>query len=528
MTGVLAPYRSVFSSGAPAGHDGFAQLVWAEWTKFRSVRGWVAGMLVAGLLTVGVGLLSHGECGSQNGPSAPVVTGGPFCSHPLGPGGEAVTDGFYFVHRSLGSNGSITVRVTSMTGSYSPQGVSTLLRRGLQPWSKAGIIVKASTAAGSVYAAMMVTGSHGVRMQWNYTSDAGGLAGVVSSASPRWLRLIRSGDVIRGYDSLDGTHWSAVGTATLAGLPATVPAGLFAASPDYAVVTSQSLGSGSGTGGPSQATAAFDRVTLQGARPLGTWAGTAVGGSPGGPYPVLGFRQSGGGLVVSGSGDIAPVPPSGEGSVANTLIGAFAGLIALVIVAAMFITAEYRRGLIRITLTASPHRGRMLAAKAIVVGSAAFVVTLPAALASPLIEEPRARSRGIFVYPVPVLTEIRVVAGTAALLAVAAVLALALGAVLRRSAATVTAVIAVIVLPYFFAVPLAVLPAGAADWLLRVTPSAGFAIQQPYPAYPQVTFAYTPGNGYYPLAPWAGFAVLCAWTALALGLAVYLLRRRDA
>jgi hypothetical protein len=86
----------------------------------------------------------------------------------------------------------------------------------------------------------------------------------------------------------------------------------------------------------------------------------------------------------------------------------------------------------------------------------------------------------------------------------------------------------VIVLPYFFAVPLAVLPTGAGDWLLRVTPAAGFAIQQPYPAYQQVTGSYTPGNGYYPLAPWAGFAVLCAWTALTLGLAGYLLHRRDA
>jgi ABC-type transport system involved in multi-copper enzyme maturation permease subunit len=96
---------------------------------------------------------------------------------------------------------------------------------------------------------------------------------------------------------------------------------------------------------------------------------------------------------------------------------------------------------------------------------------------------------------------------------------------LRRGAATVTAVI---VLPYFFASPLAVLPAGAADWLLRLTPAAGFAIQQPYPAYPQVTASYTPQQGYYPLAPWAGFAVLCAWAALALGLAMYSLRRRDA
>jgi ABC-type transport system involved in multi-copper enzyme maturation permease subunit len=522
---VLTPYRSA----APAGHDGFAQLLWAEWIKFRTVRGWIVAMIVAGLLTVGVGLLSHGECGSQAGPSAPVVAGGPACASPLGPGGEAVTDGFYFVHRPMGSDGSITVRVTSMTGSYSPDGVSAQdLKPGLQPWSKAGIIIKASTTEGTAYAAMMVTGRHGVRMQWNFTGDAGGLGGAVSAASPRWLRLTRTGDTVTGYDSLDGRHWSAVGSVTLTGLPPTALAGLFAASPDHAVVTSRSAGGGSGSGGPSQATAAFDRVTLRGAWPTSAWTGTAVGGALGGPYPVLGYHQSGSGLVVSGSGDIAPVPPSGEGSVANTLIGAFAGLITIVVVAAMFITAEYRRGLIRVTLAASPRRSRILAAKAIVVGVGAFVVALPAVVAATLIEEPLARSRGIFTDPVPVLTEVRVLAGTAALLAVAAVLALALGAILRRSAVTVTAVIAVIVLPYFFAVPLALLPAGAADWLLRVTPAAGFAIQQPYPAYPQVISAYTPGNGYYPLAPWAGFAVLCAWTALALALAMYLLRRRDA
>jgi hypothetical protein len=46
--------------------------------------------------------------------------------------------------------------------------------------------------------------------------------------------------------------------------------------------------------------------------------------------------------------------------------------------------------------------------------------------------------------------------------------------------------------------------------------------------YPQVAAGYTPVNGYFPLAPWAGMAVTCAWAALALALAAYLLRRRDA
>jgi ABC-type transport system involved in multi-copper enzyme maturation permease subunit len=208
------------------------------------------------------------------------------------------------------------------------------------------------------------------------------------------------------------------------------------------------------------------------------------------------------------------------------LLGAFAGLIAVIVVAAMFMTAEYRRGLIRVTLAASPRRGRVLAAKAVVIGSATFIAGLAGASAAVPVGERLIRSNGNFILPVSTLTELRVVAGTAALLALAAVLALALGALLRSSAGAVTAVIAAIVLPYLLATT--VLPAGLADWVLRMTPAAGFAIQQSMPQYPQVSASYTPVNGYFPLAPWAGFAVLCGFAVLALGLAVILLRRRDA
>jgi ABC-type transport system involved in multi-copper enzyme maturation permease subunit len=197
------------------------------------------------------------------------------------------------------------------------------------------------------------------------------------------------------------------------------------------------------------------------------------------------------------------------------------------VVATLFITAEYRRGLIRTTLAVSPHRGRMLAAKAVVIGSVTFVAGLVAtAIAVPLAER-LLRANGNHIFPVTPLTELRVMVGTAALLAVAAVLALAVGAMLRRSAVAVTAVIVAIVLPYVLAVG-AGLPAGVSQWLLRLTPAAAFAIQQSLPQYPQVTAAYTPSDGYFPLAPWAGFAVLCGYAALTFGLAVHLLRRRDA
>lgn len=117
-------------------------------------------------------------------------------------------------------------------------------------------------------------------------------------------------------------------------------------------------------------------------------------------------------------------------------------------------------------------------------------------------------------------------AGTAAPLATAAVLAVGLGALLRRGATAVTTAIVVVVLPYLLAVT--VLPSDAADRLLSVTPAAAFAVQQAAREYAQVANVYTPIHGYFPLPPWAGFAVLAGWAAAAMAAAAVMLRRRDA
>ena len=82
----------------------------------------------------------------------------------------------------------------------------------------------------------MVTGSHGVRMQYDYTGDKAGAAGPVSLASPRWLRLTRAGNMLTGSESTDGANWRDIDTARLAGLPAMVEAGLFVTSPQETLV----------------------------------------------------------------------------------------------------------------------------------------------------------------------------------------------------------------------------------------------------------------------------------------------------
>jgi ABC-type transport system involved in multi-copper enzyme maturation permease subunit len=542
MTAV-APYRPQVG---PA-RDGFAQLLRAEWTKFRTVRGWTVTLLVTVLVMAGFGLLSAAgttsSCqqasGSSQGGSSGQARSGAGCMprFPLGPGGEPVTDSFYFVHQPLTGNGSITVRITSLTGLVQPangsQGPGDT-QPGLEPWAKAGIIIKENLNQGSAYAAMMVTGDHGVRMQWNYTADAPGLSGAVgpaglgqqeSGANPRWLRLTRSGDVITGYDSADGANWAQVGTATLSGLPPTVQVGLFGASPDYTNVT-QNFGGGTSQngGGPTQATAVFDHVTLTGGT-AGSWAGAYIGAAD--ASGIGSYHQAGGRFTVTGSGDIAPIA-EGHGGPADAaltineyLLGTFAGLIALAVIAAMFMTAEYRRNLIRVTLAASPRRGRVLAAKAIVVAAVSFAAGLAGAAVAVT------HSRGYYEFPVPWSAEVRVVIGTGLALAVFAVLSLAVGTLVRRSAAAIAIVVVAVVLPYFLALA-SVVPLGTGDWLLRITPAAAFAVQGAYPRYAQVTAIYSVLSGYFPLPWWGGLAVLCAWTAAALAGAVVLLRRRDA
>ena len=509
MTATVTPYRP----SQRVGRDGFLQLLHAEWTKFRTVLGWATGMVMAALMVVLVALLA-GVSSDQQG--APPV--------PIGPGGEPVTDSFYFVHQPLAGDGSITVAVSALTTSI-PKGLGDV-QPGVVPWAKAGIIVKESTRQGSPYAAIMVTSSHGVRMQDNYVNDRAGLPGPVSAASVRWLRLDRSGDTITGYASTDGTTWAKVGTTRVSGLGSAVQVGLFVASPQAV--------EGLGTTG-SVSTAAFGDLRFQGDWTGGEWTGEQLGArSPtfaGYPPPASGsFTRSGGRFTVTGAGDIAPavrysLPTAG--TLSNILTGTFAALIAVIVVGALFITTEYRKKLIHVTLAASPRRGRVLLAKAIVLGAATFVAGLAGTVVAALLGERLARANGVYIFPVTSSTELRVALGTAALLATASILALSVGAIFRNSASAVTTVIVAIVLPYIL-VANPFMPTSVANWLTRVTPAAAFAVQQTLVQYPQVASPYTPYNDYYPLTPWAGLAVLAGYAVVSLAVAAVVLRRRDA
>ncbi len=108
-------------------------------------------------------------------------------------------DQFHFVHQPLAGDGTITARLASQAA--------------VDPWSKAGLMVKQSTAAGSSYAFLAVTPANGVHLQSDFTSDQGGPP---AGAAPLWLRLTRSGASVSAATSADGVTWTPAGTAATA------------------------------------------------------------------------------------------------------------------------------------------------------------------------------------------------------------------------------------------------------------------------------------------------------------------------
>src|SRR6185503_7194936 len=98
------------------------------------------------------------------------------------------------------------------------------------------------------------------------------------------------------------------------------------------------------------------------------------------------MTEANGVFTVTGSGKIGPEEPPDD-MVQNSLYGVLGGLMALIAVAALFATSEYRRGMIRTTFLASPQRGRVLAAKAVVIGGVAYVIGLAAAIVTVIITQ---------------------------------------------------------------------------------------------------------------------------------------------
>ena len=211
-------------------------------------------------------------------------------------------------------------------------------------------------------------------------------------------------------------------------------------------------------------------------------------------------------------------PPHGAAAVAAfdpasvSLGGVQLAQLAIGVLGVLMITGEYATGLVNATLAAAPRRVPVLYGKAIVLVAASLALCVPATLAAFGVGQQILSSHHLSTTLSQPGT-VRAVLGSALYLTAIGLLGLGLGALTRRTAGGISALFGVL-----FALPLLVsfLPGGLSDQVGKYLPGqAGITISsvQPDPAA---------------LGPWAGFGLLCLYTAIALGLAAWLLRRRDA
>lgn len=228
-------------------------------------------------------------------------------------------------------------------------------------------------------------------------------------------------------------------------------------------------------------------------------------------------------LLASGAGTDATQAGQGDDDVVvNSLRGVYFGQLVVITLGVLVGTSEYVTGLIRTTFTAAPERSWVLAAKAVVLGTAVAAAGLVASFTSFLLAQPLLQGNGYVApaYPPPSLVSepvLRAIVGTGLFLTLLALLGLGLGIILRRTGGAITALVAVTFVPVFAAEPGSpLLSEEAAMWVRRIAPMTGLAIQQ------------TRDPADIAIGPWAGLGVLCGYAVAALVVAGWLLSRRDA
>jgi len=186
--------------------------------------------------------------------------------------------------------------------------------------------------------------------------------------------------------------------------------------------------------------------------------------------------------------------------------------LAIAVLGVLFISSEYSSGMIRASLTAVPKRGRVLAAKSLVLGTVTFVVGEVVSFAAFFVGQALISGHA----PTAALGDpgvARAVTGAGLYLTALAVLSVAAGTLLRHPAAAIACLVAVLlVLP-------GIAQALPDSWRNPVTEF------WPTQAGSQITSVHAAAHS---LAPWPGFGVMCLFVAVVYAIAWTLLDRRDA
>ena len=222
------------------------------------------------------------------------------------------------------------------------------------------------------------------------------------------------------------------------------------------------------------------------------------------------------GAAITGSGAPYKISAgnSAAGGVTLSLVGVLFAQLVLGMLGVLSFSGEYATGMIRATLAVVPSRMPVLWAKLIALMGLMLPLSLLATVGEFFVATALESSRGGSALSLTDPGVLREVVGASLYLTVVAVIGVALGALLRRTAAGLAV----------FAAMLLVVPLVAAYLPASIK---GFAPYLPSNAGGTIWGAGKLFGGHQ-LSPWTGFAVLCGYAVVLTAAAAWRLRRRDA
>jgi hypothetical protein len=198
---------------------------------------------------------SHGDVGNVGSPGSASHDGFVWNGEGLTVSGSGAdiwgtADEFHYVWKTMSGDFEIETRVASV--------------QPVNPWTKAGLMIRANQLSTSPHASIFVTPGKGIAFQRRTTG--GGISTSTSGAAlaaPVWLRMVRQGSTLTAYyKKALPDKWTLLGQQSIAALPATLSVGL--------AVTSHDDG--------TLATAKFEGVFVSA---VPAWTTTEVGGAAG-------------------------------------------------------------------------------------------------------------------------------------------------------------------------------------------------------------------------------------------------------
>ena len=187
-----------------------------------SERVWVGRVVI--VLALIAAMSGHSDAQVLPPPWANTDVGSPRVSGTASVSGETFTvtgagtdiwktsDQFQFLYQPVDGDLEIVARVASI--------------QQIHQGSKAGVMIRAALTARAAHAFMTGTAAKGWTFERRLVSGGSSVETPGSfSNPPGWVKLVRSGDTFRGYESIDGSTWVLVATETIQ-MPGTVYVGL--------------------------------------------------------------------------------------------------------------------------------------------------------------------------------------------------------------------------------------------------------------------------------------------------------------